>query len=155
MPALGTFTLLAAFVTCAYAIAASVAGARRRSTRLVESGIGAYYFLAALMVVASALLIHAFVTGDYSIKYVQRNFRCRDAAGVQVRVVLGRARRLDHVLGVAARDFRIDRRLYQPRPPPRADSLRRLGARRHGDVLHLPDGDSQEPVLDVLDDAAS
>ncbi len=72
MPALGTFTLLAAFVTCAYAIAASVAGARRRSTRLVESGVGAYYFLAALMIVASALLIHAFVTGDYSIKYVQR-----------------------------------------------------------------------------------
>jgi cytochrome c-type biogenesis protein CcmF len=72
MPALGTFILLAAFVTCAYAIAASVAGARRRSTRLIESGVGAFYFLAALMVVASAVLIHAFVTGDYSIKYVQR-----------------------------------------------------------------------------------
>ena len=72
MPALGTFILLTAFVTCAYAIAASVAGARRRSTRLVESGIGAFYFLAALMIVASAVLIHAFVTGDYSIKYVQR-----------------------------------------------------------------------------------
>ena len=66
------FVLLIAFVTCAYAIAASVAGARRRSTRLVESGIGAFYFLAALMTVASAVLIHAFVTGDYSIKYVQR-----------------------------------------------------------------------------------
>ena len=73
MPALGNFALLAAFVTCAYAIAASVAGARRRSTRLVESGIGAFYFLAALMIVASAILIHAFVTGDYSIKYVQRH----------------------------------------------------------------------------------
>jgi len=72
MPALGTFILLTAFVTCAYAIAASVAGARRRSTRLIESGIGAFYFLAALMIVASAVLIHAFVTGDYSIKYVQR-----------------------------------------------------------------------------------
>jgi len=72
MPALGTFVLLAAFVTCAYAIAVSVAGARRRSTRLVESGIGAFYFLAALMIVASAILIHAFVTGNYSIKYVQR-----------------------------------------------------------------------------------
>jgi cytochrome c-type biogenesis protein CcmF len=72
MPALGTFVLLAAFVTCAYAIAASVAGARRRSTRLIESGVGAFYFLAALMTVASAVLIHAFVTGDYSIKYVQR-----------------------------------------------------------------------------------
>ena len=72
MPALGTFVLLTAFVTCAYAIAASVAGARRRSTRLVESGIGAFYFLAALMTVASAVLIHAFVTGNYAIKYVQR-----------------------------------------------------------------------------------
>jgi cytochrome c-type biogenesis protein CcmF len=72
MPALGSFILLAAFVTCAYAIASSVAGARRRSTRLVESGVGAFYFLAALMTVASAILIHAFVTGDYSIKYVQR-----------------------------------------------------------------------------------
>jgi cytochrome c-type biogenesis protein CcmF len=72
MPALGSFILLTAFVTCAYAIAASVAGARRRSTKLVESGIGAFYFLAALMVAASSVLIHAFVTGDYSIKYVQR-----------------------------------------------------------------------------------
>jgi cytochrome c-type biogenesis protein CcmF len=72
MPALGTFVLLAAFVTCAYAIAASVAGARRRSSRLVESGIGAFYFLAALMILASAVLIHAFVTGNYAIKYVQR-----------------------------------------------------------------------------------
>jgi cytochrome c-type biogenesis protein CcmF len=72
MPALGTFVLLAAFVTCAYAIAVSVTGARRRSTRLIESGVGAFYFLAALMIVASAILIHAFVTGNYSIKYVQR-----------------------------------------------------------------------------------
>jgi cytochrome c-type biogenesis protein CcmF len=72
MPALGTFVLLAAFVTCAYAIAASVAGARRRSSRLVESGVGAFYFLAALMILASSVLIHAFVTGNYAIKYVQR-----------------------------------------------------------------------------------
>jgi cytochrome c-type biogenesis protein CcmF len=72
MPALGTFVLLTAFVTCAYAIAVSVAGARRRSTALVESGIGAFYFLAALMTVASAVMIHAFVTGNYAIRYVQR-----------------------------------------------------------------------------------
>jgi cytochrome c-type biogenesis protein CcmF len=72
MPALGSFVLLAAFVTCAYAIAASVAGARQRSRRLVESGIGAFYFMGALMAVASAILVHAFVTGNYTIKYVQR-----------------------------------------------------------------------------------
>jgi cytochrome c-type biogenesis protein CcmF len=72
MPTLGTFLLLTSFVGCAYAVAASVAGARRRSWRLVESGVGAFYFVAALMTVASAVLIHAFVTNNYAIKYVQR-----------------------------------------------------------------------------------
>jgi cytochrome c-type biogenesis protein CcmF len=72
VPALGTFVLLTSFVVCAYAIAASVAGARRRSTRLVESGIGAFYFVTALMTVASGILVHAFVTDNYAIKYVQR-----------------------------------------------------------------------------------
>jgi cytochrome c-type biogenesis protein CcmF len=72
MPALGTFLLLTAFVTCAYAISASVAGARRRSTRLIESGIGAFYLIAAIMTLASGVLVHAFVTNNYAIKYVQR-----------------------------------------------------------------------------------
>jgi cytochrome c-type biogenesis protein CcmF len=71
MPTLGTFVLLASFVVCAYAIAASVAGARRRSRRLVESGIGAFYFVTALMTLASAIMVHAFVTDNYTIKYVQ------------------------------------------------------------------------------------
>jgi cytochrome c-type biogenesis protein CcmF len=72
MPALGTFLLLAAFVACAYAISASVAGARRRSARLIDSGIGAFYLVAALMTLASGVLIHAFVSNNYAIKYVQR-----------------------------------------------------------------------------------
>jgi cytochrome c-type biogenesis protein CcmF len=72
VPALGTFTLLAAFVVAAYAIAACVAGARTRSQRFVESGIGAFYTVTALMTLASGVLVHAFVTGNYSIKYVQR-----------------------------------------------------------------------------------
>ena len=72
MPALGSFILLAAFVVAAYAIVASVSGARRRSTRLVESGVGAFYAVTALMTVASGVLVHAFVTDNYSIKYVQR-----------------------------------------------------------------------------------
>ena len=72
MASLGTFVLLATFVVCAYAVAASVAGARRRSTRLVESGIGAFHLVAALMTVASGIMVHAFVTDNYSIKYVQR-----------------------------------------------------------------------------------
>jgi cytochrome c-type biogenesis protein CcmF len=72
MPSLGNFLLLASFVVCAYAIATSVAGARRRSRRLIESGIGAFHLITALMTVASAVMVHAFVTNDYSIKYVQR-----------------------------------------------------------------------------------
>jgi cytochrome c-type biogenesis protein CcmF len=72
MPALGSFILLATFVVASYALAASVAGGRRRSRALIESGIGAFYMTAALMAVASGILVHAFVTGNYAIKYVQR-----------------------------------------------------------------------------------
>src|SRR5579872_5310016 len=70
MASLGTFLLLAAFVVCAYAAAMSVAGARRRSRRIIESGIGAFYLVCALMTAASAVLLNAFLTGDYSLKYV-------------------------------------------------------------------------------------
>ncbi len=72
MASLGSFVLLAAFVVASYAVAASVAGARRRSRRLIESGVGAFYLVAALMAVASGVIVHAFVTGNYAIKYVQR-----------------------------------------------------------------------------------
>src|ERR1043166_509664 len=70
MAALGSFLLLATFVVCSYAAVISVVGARRRSTRLMESGVGAFYLTCALMTVASAVMINAFLTGDYSIKYV-------------------------------------------------------------------------------------
>src|SRR3984893_15051246 len=73
MGSLGTFLLLAAFVVCSYALVASVVGARRRSRRLIESGIGAFYLIAALMTVASAVIINAFLTNDFSIKYVAHN----------------------------------------------------------------------------------
>ncbi len=72
MASLGYYLLLAAFVVCAYALAASVAGARRRSRRLIESGIGAFYLVAAIMSAVSAVIVYAFVSGDYSIKYVAR-----------------------------------------------------------------------------------
>jgi cytochrome c-type biogenesis protein CcmF len=72
MASLGYYLLLAAFVVCAYAGAISVAGARRRSRTLIESGIGAFYLVAAIMGVASAVIVYAFVSGDYSIRYVAR-----------------------------------------------------------------------------------
>ena len=51
--ALGSFILLATFVVASYALAVSVAGGRRRSRPLIDSGIGAFYLTAALMSVAS------------------------------------------------------------------------------------------------------
>ena len=70
MASLGTFLLLFAFVTCSYAGVISVVGARRQSRRLIESGIGAFYLICAIMIAASAVMVNAFLTGDYSIKYV-------------------------------------------------------------------------------------
>src|ERR1700704_184703 len=70
MASLGSFLLRSAFVTCSYAAVISMVGARRRSRRLIESGIGAFYLIAALMTVASAVIINAFLTNDYTIKYV-------------------------------------------------------------------------------------
>src|SRR6266496_5154608 len=70
MASLGTFLLLASFVLCAYAAVSSVVGARRGSRRLIESGIGALYLVAALMAVATAVIINAFLTDDFSIRYV-------------------------------------------------------------------------------------
>src|SRR5213075_1246990 len=66
MASLGTFLLLSSFVLCAYAAVSSVVGARRGSRRLIESGVGALYLVAALMAVA----INAFLTDDFSIRYV-------------------------------------------------------------------------------------
>src|SRR6266702_1507726 len=70
MASLGSFLLLSAFVICAYAVVASIAGARRRSRSLIESGIGAFYLICAVMVCATAVMINAFLTDDFSIKYV-------------------------------------------------------------------------------------
>src|SRR5947199_4532424 len=70
MANLGTFLLLASFVVCAFAAVASVVGARRGSRRLIESGVGGLYLVAALMAVATAVIINAFLTDDFSIRYV-------------------------------------------------------------------------------------
>src|SRR5437764_866728 len=71
MASLGSYLLLTAFVICAYAASISIAGARRRSRRLIESGVGAFYLTAAVMVAVSAVMEYSFIVGDYSIKYIQ------------------------------------------------------------------------------------
>jgi cytochrome c-type biogenesis protein CcmF len=70
MASLGSFLLLAAFVVASYAAVISVVGARRRSRGLIESGTGAFYLTAALMTVASTVMLNAFLTNDFTIKYV-------------------------------------------------------------------------------------
>jgi cytochrome c-type biogenesis protein CcmF len=72
MAAFGTLTLLIALVVATYGAVASVVGARRRNTRLIESGRAAAYTLAAVLGLASVAMVYAFVSGDYAIKYVQR-----------------------------------------------------------------------------------
>ncbi|HEU5055471.1 MAG TPA: cytochrome c-type biogenesis CcmF C-terminal domain-containing protein [Kofleriaceae bacterium] len=68
--ALGTISLLAAFLVAGYAAAAGAIGNTQRRRRLVQSSVNALYAFAAIMGLASALLIYAFVTHDYTIKYV-------------------------------------------------------------------------------------
>src|SRR5687768_10667156 len=72
MAALGYYLLLAAFLSGVYAAAISVAGARRRSQRLIESGTGAFYLTMAIMLAATSVIVHAFVTNNFAIKYVNR-----------------------------------------------------------------------------------
>jgi cytochrome c-type biogenesis protein CcmF len=84
MSPLGTFLILAAFVVASGACAASIAGARRRSQALIQGGMGLLHVVTALMLVASAILVHAFVTGDYSIRYVQRYSNAEQSLGYKL-----------------------------------------------------------------------
>lgn len=72
MASLGYFLILAAFVVGSAAFATGVVGARRGRSSLVHGSVGLFHVLTGLMLVASAIIVHAFVTEDYSIKYVQR-----------------------------------------------------------------------------------
>ncbi len=72
MASLGYFLILAAFVVASAAFATGVAGGRRGRSSLVHGSVGLFHVLTGLMLVASAIIVHAFVTEDYSIKYVQR-----------------------------------------------------------------------------------
>jgi cytochrome c-type biogenesis protein CcmF len=67
----GALAVLIALVLATYAGAASLLGVRRGNARLIESGRAAVYALAAVLGLASVAMVQAFVSGDYSIKYVQ------------------------------------------------------------------------------------
>jgi len=66
----GTIALLSAYGVAAWCVAAGIAGNARKSRRLVNSSVYGLYGFAALIGLASALMIYAFVTHDFTIKYV-------------------------------------------------------------------------------------
>jgi cytochrome c-type biogenesis protein CcmF len=72
MSAVGTFSILTAFVLAAAAFAVSLAGARRRDRRFIDAGIAGFHTVTALALVASGLIVHSFVVGDFRIKYVHQ-----------------------------------------------------------------------------------
>ncbi|HEY4179387.1 MAG TPA: cytochrome c-type biogenesis CcmF C-terminal domain-containing protein [Kofleriaceae bacterium] len=67
---IGSITLLIAYIIGAWGIAAGIAGNARKSRKLVNSSVYSLYGFSALIGLASALMIYAFVTHDFAIKYV-------------------------------------------------------------------------------------
>lgn len=68
--ALGSICLHVAFVIAAYAAAVGIVGNVKKNQGMVNSSIHALYALCAVMIMGSALIEYAFITHDYSIKYV-------------------------------------------------------------------------------------
>jgi cytochrome c biogenesis factor len=99
MATLGYFTLLTTFVVCSYAAAVSVAGARRGSRRLVESGIGAFHMVTALMVHGIGPHDPAFVTDDFLHRYVSRYSDSFQPLFFKITFLLGWTRRLESCSG--------------------------------------------------------
>jgi len=71
--ALGHAALLLSMVAAAYTVAASIAGARRGSRRLVRSGLQAAYGTTGLVTFSSAIMFFLLLSNDYTVKYVQRH----------------------------------------------------------------------------------
>lgn len=70
---LGTISILLLFLLAVSTGVLAVLGAVRRSERLVEGAVQAVHATAAVAVFATAVLIYAFLSGDFSIQYVQHN----------------------------------------------------------------------------------
>jgi cytochrome c-type biogenesis protein CcmF len=71
MAAFGNLTLLVSFVVATFAGVASLVGIRRDSERLLRAGRAAVYLLGTTLGMSVAAMAHAFMSSDFSIKYVQ------------------------------------------------------------------------------------
>jgi len=63
-------TLLLGYLIAAYAVVTGLVGNAQKRVRLVQSSVNALYAYSGLMLLASALMIYAFITHDYTIRYV-------------------------------------------------------------------------------------
>src|SRR6187551_1614612 len=68
----GTISLLCAYAVAAWCVAAGIAGNARHNRRLVNSAVYGLYGFAALIGLSAAMIIYAFVSHDFAIKYVAR-----------------------------------------------------------------------------------
>ena len=69
----GQIALALAFAASVYSALASAAGVARRSSETLVSGRFALYSVPALLLASTAALIYAFVTNDFSVRYVAEN----------------------------------------------------------------------------------
>ncbi|HUQ08066.1 MAG TPA: cytochrome c-type biogenesis CcmF C-terminal domain-containing protein [Kofleriaceae bacterium] len=67
----GTITVLAAYIVAALGAFAGIVGNARKDPRLVRASVHGLYAFFGMVLLASGLLVYAFVTHDYTIKYVQ------------------------------------------------------------------------------------
>jgi cytochrome c-type biogenesis protein CcmF len=70
MADLGTIALLIALATALYSVVASALGGQRHHTTLIRSGRNASLATTALVVIAALVLIGAFVSRDFTVRYV-------------------------------------------------------------------------------------
>ena len=69
----GQIALALAFAVSLYAAFASILGVAKRSSELLVSGRLGMYSVPVLLLVATAALVYAFVTSDFSVRYVAEN----------------------------------------------------------------------------------
>jgi cytochrome c-type biogenesis protein CcmF len=70
---LGTVTILLLFLLTLATATMGALGAHQRSERLVDGAVAGMHAIFGLAAFSSALLVYAFLAGDYSIQYVQHN----------------------------------------------------------------------------------
>ncbi len=70
---LGTICLVVLFFLAVSTAGLAIAGAARRSERLVEASVQGIHGIFAVALLSSALLVYAFLAGDFSLQYVQLN----------------------------------------------------------------------------------